>query len=155
MISTPILKLPHILKSKMPYITCDQLAYLLKNPKSSPYDNLILLDARSPFEFENCHIKTALNVIYPSQIKKILDDCSNKNACGICYCQLSQSRGPKLFQNVRSFDCEKNADHYPNLSLPQLFILNGGFSEFYKNYPSLCIGGRCETDNDTFSIKMN
>ena len=74
MISTPILKLPHILKNKMPYITCDQLAYLLKNPKSSPYDNLILLDARSPFEFENCHIKTALNVIYPSQIKKILDD---------------------------------------------------------------------------------
>ena len=139
MINSQLLKIPHILKNKLPYITCDQLADLLKNEKKSPFDNLFLLDARSPFEYKEGHIKTAQNIISISQIIRILNSCSNKNVCGICYCQLSQSRGPKLYQLIRDYDYEKNIDFYPKLSLSQLYILDGGYSHFNKKYPSLCV----------------
>lgn len=139
MLNPQILKLPHVLKNNLPYISCDQLASLFKNPKLSPFDDLILFDARSPFEYEAGHIKTAQNIISTSKIIRILNRSTNKNVAGICYCQLSQSRGPKLYQLIRDYDYEKNVDNYPNLSLPQLYILDGGYTQFNKKYPSLCV----------------
>lgn len=138
MIGTQLLKLPHILKNELPYIACHQLASLLKKPTPLPFDKIILLDARSPFEFERGHIKSAKNINFPSQIAKILDYSSKKNLCGICYCELSQSRGPNLYRYIRSYDYEKNNNDPSHLSLPQLYILDGGYKGFHSEYSSLC-----------------
>jgi M-phase inducer tyrosine phosphatase len=39
---------------------------------------------------------------------------------------------------MRQLDRKANGDHYPRLSYPELYILEGGYSEFFKDYPSYC-----------------
>ena len=53
----------------------------------------------------------------------------------VFHCEFSKCRGPKLYNLLRSFDREINFKNYPKLSYPQIFLLEGGYSEFYESFP--------------------
>lgn len=148
LIQTSDLRLPHIIKDHVPRITCDQLAQIIKTPTLFSFDLVMILDARFPYEFKGGHIMTARNILNRSQLRKIFRHCSNKNYCVICHCEFSQKRGPSLFQMIRSFDRESN--QYPHLSIPEMYVLDGGYKQFYEKYPSLCVGGYTEMRDDHF-----
>lgn len=147
-IQTSDLKLPHIIKDHVPRITCDQLAEILNAPHLFSYIDIIILDARYPYEYKGGHINGAQNVASRAQLRHIFRQCANRNYLVICHCEFSQKRGPSLFQMIRSYDRESN--HYPKLSIPEMYVLDGGYKLFYDKYPSLCAGGYTEMRDDYF-----
>lgn len=58
-----------------------------------------------------------------------------KNKKIIFHCEFSQCRGPKLYNLLRSFDREINFKRYPELHYPEIYLLEGGFSQFFPNFP--------------------
>ena len=122
-----------------PTISCHRLAEIIENPSS--YDQIIILDARFQYEFNGGHIIGARNIINSNQIADIYNNCSGKKTCLICYCEFSQGRSPTLFKMIRSYDRNQHINDYPNLTIPNLYVLESGYRSFYDNYPSLCVGG--------------
>ena len=113
-------------------------------PTSHFFDCLLILDARFEYEFKGGRIIGAINITsYKSMIslyKRYIEDVRNgKSIAIIIHCELSSQRGPKLYNRFREYDRDMN--QYPNLTYPNLFLLEGGYKKFYGLYPEFCIGG--------------
>ena len=52
----------------------------------------------------------------------------------VFHCEFSQSRGPSMYQAVRETDRMLNEARWPQLNLPEIYILEGGYSPFYEAY---------------------
>lgn len=57
----------------------------------------------------------------------------------VIHCEFSSHRGPRLFRLLRRWDRELNA--YPNLFFPEMYVLNGGYKDFFSKYPQWCTSG--------------
>ena len=51
----------------------------------------------------------------------------------IFHCEFSQQRGPRAFRALRTFDRRRNV--FPCLYYPQIYILDGGYHQFHKEFP--------------------
>ncbi|WUR02461.1 M-phase inducer phosphatase 2 (CDC25A) [Vairimorpha necatrix] len=91
-----------------------------------------IVDCRFPYEYEGGHIKNAINV---NNTKKVKGLFKNPKIL-IFHCEYSSVRAPKLAHYVRNLDRKKNA--YPKLTLPEIYILQGGYKEFYSQYSEMC-----------------
>lgn len=86
---------------------------------------------------------TLTNIISPfkeiigkfSEIEVGLTKKNLKNKKIIFHCEFSQCRGPKLYNLFRNFDRETNFQNYPDLTYPNIYLLEGGYSLFSKEYP--------------------
>ncbi|XP_018606206.2 cell division cycle 25 homolog d isoform X1 [Scleropages formosus] len=54
----------------------------------------------------------------------------------VFHCEFSSQRGPQLCRYLRKLDRSLNV--YPQLFYPELYILEGGYREFYSHFPDLC-----------------
>lgn len=50
----------------------------------------------------------------------------------------SNTNNPHRAQHIRRRDREVNKEHYPRLTYPDIYILDGGYSSFFKNHRTLC-----------------
>lgn len=129
--------------------------------RTPPYDNLnfMLFDCRFPYEYKAGHIKGAENIYLQSDMKDRLFGNKVKLQSGptekqpastglgsigpsgnqlsdakhtilIFHCEFSSERAPRMANIVRDFDRKFN--EYPLLHYPELIILEGGYSTFYK-----------------------
>uniref|UniRef100_A0A336M1V0 protein-tyrosine-phosphatase n=1 Tax=Culicoides sonorensis TaxID=179676 RepID=A0A336M1V0_CULSO len=129
--------------SDLKSITCETMAKLL----NGEYDNQIasykVIDCRYPYEYEGGHIRGALNLYMQDQILKVLMDSSctpnndsPKRNILIFHCEFSSERGPKLSRFLRSSDRDRN--EYPELQYPEIYLLHGGYKDFFAVHPELC-----------------
>ena len=51
----------------------------------------------------------------------------------IFHCEFSQIRGPRAFRMLRSQD--RKINQFPNLSYPQIYVLESGYSQFHRDFP--------------------
>ncbi|CAF1637891.1 unnamed protein product, partial [Didymodactylos carnosus] len=102
--------------------------------------NLILIDCRYSFEFNGGHIKDAINLYTEDMIRDFFNDMviSQKEVDIVFHCEFSGERGPKMMRLFRQLDREYNFDMYPKLLFPKLFLLDGGYYEFFKFRSSFC-----------------
>lgn len=56
----------------------------------------------------------------------------------VIYCEYSSQRGPGLARAIRRHDEAINADFFPRLCYPQIFVLEGGYREFYNEFMNRC-----------------
>ncbi|KAB5523670.1 hypothetical protein PHYPO_G00155220 [Pangasianodon hypophthalmus] len=56
----------------------------------------------------------------------------------VFHCEFSSERGPRLCQYLRELDRVVNAQTYPHLLYPELYLLQGGYKRFYSCCPELC-----------------
>lgn len=120
------------------YITCNTLAHLLGGGYKE-VQTYHLVDCRYPYEYAGGHIKEAKNLYREDQISEhFLKNPSPPQGrrVVIFHCEFSSERAPKLSRMLRNLD--RKANLYPHLHYPELYILKGGYKEFYETFKCLC-----------------
>ncbi|ORZ08848.1 Rhodanese-like domain-containing protein, partial [Lobosporangium transversale] len=104
------------------------------------YDLLYIVDCRFPYEFEGGHIKSAVNVNTTDKLEELLlqPAITDKRVLLIFHCEFSCERGPRMARHLRNQDREANAMHYPAVFYPEVYVMQGGYSGFFKENKSYC-----------------
>ncbi|KAM7376344.1 hypothetical protein PAMP_006085 [Pampus punctatissimus] len=124
------------------YITSDVMVAALTGQFNHLVERVVVIDCRYPYEFEGGHIKGALNLHQEDQVQDfllktpIIPSCPEKRVVIIFHCEFSSERGPRMCRFVRERDRAMN--EYPKLHYPELYILKGGYKEFFPHFKSEC-----------------
>ncbi|CAO1437323.1 unnamed protein product [Diamesa serratosioi] len=107
-----------------------------------------VIDCRYPYEFDGGHIQGALNLYTQEQILEELvmkktdmpavTTDGHKRHILVFHCEFSSERGPKLSRFLRNHDRMSNTDSYPALHYPEVYLLHGGYKEFFESNSTLC-----------------
>uniref|UniRef100_A0A2I3G958 protein-tyrosine-phosphatase n=1 Tax=Nomascus leucogenys TaxID=61853 RepID=A0A2I3G958_NOMLE len=102
------------------YISPETMVALLTGKFSNIVDKFVIVDCRYPYEYEDGHIKTAVNLPLERDAKSFLlqspiTPCSlDKRVILIFHCEFSSERGPRMCRFIRE------RDHaHPNFCEPQ------------------------------------
>ncbi|KAH9513256.1 hypothetical protein Btru_034491 [Bulinus truncatus] len=125
-------------------ITPETLMRLMSDEFSHEVEEYHIIDCRYPYEYEGGHILNAVNIYtkdaviekYLKSPKSAKD--SQKRIILVFHCEFSSERGPRLFRFLRSQDRESNKECYPHLHYPEIYLLEGGYKNFFENYSHLC-----------------
>lgn len=79
------------------------------------------------------------NANYKSLYRKYFCQKRKETPIIIFYCEFSSERAPNLYLLSRTLDTEMN--NYPSLTFPNIFVMEGGYSEFVSTYPKSCSDG--------------
>ncbi|OXB52821.1 hypothetical protein ASZ78_013530 [Callipepla squamata] len=105
---------------------------------SSAIDSCVIVDCRYPYEYEGGHIKGAVNLPMEQDVeefllkKPIVPFDASKRVIVIFHCEFSSERGPRMCRFVREKD--RACNEYPHLHYPELYVLKGGYREFFPQY---------------------
>lgn len=135
--------LPHFLPDDptdcIPRISRATLLDVLDGRFAEQFDQKIIIDCRFEYEYDGGHIDGAVN----HNDKELLTSQLFQTPMGgrsllIFHCEYSAHRAPLMARHVRSQDRTVNAEHYPKLTYPEVYILEGGYSGFYAENRSRC-----------------
>ncbi|KAM5140418.1 uncharacterized protein ACMZJ9_014255 [Mantella aurantiaca] len=121
------------------YITSYTLAHLLEGRYKDTVEKYYVVDCRYPYEYAGGHIKGAWNFYKEEHISEYFlsrPSQPESRTVLIFHCEFSSERAPKLCRILRNMDRKENI--YPRLYYPELYLLRGGYKEFYENFKDLC-----------------
>ncbi|KAM6163095.1 M-phase inducer phosphatase 2 isoform 2-T2 [Rhynchocyon petersi] len=124
------------------YISPETMVALLTGKFSNIVEKFVIVDCRYPYEYEGGHIKTAVNLPLEHDAETFLlqspiTACSlDKRIILIFHCEFSSERGPRMCRFIRERD--RAANDYPSLHYPEMYILKGGYKEFFPQHPTFC-----------------
>ncbi|NXF25243.1 MPIP2 phosphatase, partial [Rhodinocichla rosea] len=139
---------PHLLptvEGKDPglkYISPGTLAAVLSGRYSSFVGSSVVVDCRYPYEYEGGHVKGAVNLPLQRDVEEfllerpIVPQEGGKRVIVIFHCEFSVERGPKMCKFLRERD--RSCHEYPRLHYPELYVLKGGYREFFSQFPGHC-----------------
>uniref|UniRef100_A0A8C4UXZ3 M-phase inducer phosphatase n=1 Tax=Falco tinnunculus TaxID=100819 RepID=A0A8C4UXZ3_FALTI len=123
------------------YIDSEMIVSVLTGKFASFIKECVIIDCRYPYEYEGGHIKGAVNLHMEEDVedyllKKPIQPSENKRVIVVFHCEFSSERGPRMCRFVRERD--RLANEYPNLHYPELYVLKGGYKEFFLRCRSFC-----------------
>ncbi|EGW06693.1 M-phase inducer phosphatase 3 [Cricetulus griseus] len=128
------------------YVTPDTVAALLSGKFQDLIEKFYIIDCRYPYEYLGGHILGALNLysqkelhdLHPSPFlkKPTVPLDIQKRIIIVFLCEFSSERGPRMCRSLREKDRALN--QYPALYYPELYILKGGYRDFFPEYTELC-----------------
>ncbi|XP_009990690.1 PREDICTED: M-phase inducer phosphatase 2 [Tauraco erythrolophus] len=124
------------------YISPEMMVAVLTGQFSSLIESCVIVDCRYPYEYEGGHIKGAINLPMEQDVeeyllkKPIVPFDASKRVIVIFHCEFSSERGPRMCRFVREKD--RACNEYPHLHYPELYILKGGYREFFPQYQTHC-----------------
>ncbi|NWZ15591.1 MPIP2 phosphatase, partial [Agelaius phoeniceus] len=139
---------PHLLptvEGKDPglkYISPETLVAVLSGSYSSFIGSSVVVDCRYPYEYEGGHVKGAVNLPLQRDVEEfllerpIVPQEGGKRVILIFHCEFSVERGPKMCKFLRERD--RSCHEYPRLHYPELYVLKGGYREFFSQFPGHC-----------------
>lgn len=135
--------LPHFLPDDpadtIPRISRQTLLDVLDGRYGEKFDQKMVIDCRFEYEYDGGHIEGAVNYndkeLLASQLFKT--PMSGRTLL-IFHCEYSAHRAPLMARHVRSEDRTINAEHYPKLTYPEVYILEGGYSAFFAEHRGRC-----------------
>ncbi|XP_064601137.1 M-phase inducer phosphatase-like [Liolophura sinensis] len=125
-------------------ITPETLARVINDEFCDVIQQYLIIDCRYPFEYNGGHIQGAVNCFTKDSIMENLlkspmnSTNSEKRTILIFHCEFSSERAPKLSRFLRSMDRDVNKDCYPHLHYPEVYLLHGGYKNFYETQKELC-----------------
>jgi M-phase inducer tyrosine phosphatase len=128
-------------KDIVPRISGDTLMNVLSGVYDEMFDMLFIVDVRYPYEYHGGHIRGAINVNTSEQFTEMFFNEPIPNAVIVIHCEMSHNRGPQMAGLFRDTDRNLNKASYPNLFYPNVYVLDGGYREFYAAHPDHCDGG--------------
>ncbi|XP_065519023.1 M-phase inducer phosphatase 2 isoform X2 [Lathamus discolor] len=131
------------------YISPAMMAAVLTGQFSGLIESCVIVDCRYPYEYEGGHIKGAVNLPLERDAEQfllrapIVPRDASKRVIVIFHCEFSSERGPRMCRFVREQDRARN--QYPSLHYPELYVLKGGYREFFPQYqhPPGVVLSRC------------
>uniref|UniRef100_A0A673T8N6 M-phase inducer phosphatase n=1 Tax=Suricata suricatta TaxID=37032 RepID=A0A673T8N6_SURSU len=124
------------------YINPETVAALLSGKFQSLIEKFYIIDCRYPYEYLGGHIQGALNLYSQEELynfflkKPIVPLDAQKRIIIVFHCEFSSERGPRMCRTLREEDRALN--QYPALYYPELYILKGGYRDFFPEYMALC-----------------
>jgi rhodanese-related sulfurtransferase len=110
---------------------------------------VVVVDCRYSYEFNGGHIRGAVNITLPhveDQLREMFfgqrtgvpatAQPGKSRTVVLFHCEFSVSRGPKTMQRFREIDRSLNV--HPALSYEQVYLINGGYQDFFVAHPELC-----------------
>ncbi|PNP53812.1 hypothetical protein THARTR1_05936 [Trichoderma harzianum] len=135
--------IPHFLPDDptdtIPRITRETMLSILDGKYSDKFAQRMVIDCRFEYEYEGGHIDSAVN----HNNKELLADQLFQTPMEglsllIFHCEYSAHRAPLMARHIRSQDRTINAEHYPRLTYPEIYILDGGYSGFFAEHRARC-----------------
>ncbi|NWZ96335.1 MPIP1 phosphatase, partial [Nesospiza acunhae] len=123
------------------YIDSEMIVSVLTGKFESFIKQCVIIDCRYPYEYEGGHIK----VCGPHkgragglklQPGKPIQPSEDKRVIVVFHCEFSSERGPRMCRFVREQD--RLSNEYPNLHYPELYVLKGGYKDFFSRCQSFC-----------------
>ncbi|KAF7559546.1 hypothetical protein G7046_g4615 [Stylonectria norvegica] len=135
--------LPHFLTDDptdtIPRISKETLLDVLDGKYYQHFDQKMVIDCRFEYEYDGGHIDGAVNYndkeLLASQLFQ--NPMSNRTLL-VFHCEYSAHRAPLMARHVRSEDRTANAECYPRLTYPEVYILDGGYSGFFTEHRGRC-----------------
>ncbi|KAJ7988859.1 hypothetical protein DPEC_G00313560 [Dallia pectoralis] len=124
------------------YITPEMMVSVLSGQFHHLVERVIVIDCRYPYEFDGGHIKGALNLHQEEQLEEYLlrtpitPLSPDRRVLLIFHCEFSSERGPRMCRFVREKD--RTMNDYPSLHYPELYVLRGGYKEFFPHCQIQC-----------------
>ncbi|XP_036907615.1 M-phase inducer phosphatase 2 isoform X2 [Sturnira hondurensis] len=124
------------------YISPETMVALLMGRFNNIVEKFVIVDCRYPYEYEGGHIKTAVNLPLEQDAELFLLQSPimarglDKRIILIFHCEFSSERGPRMCRFIRERDRAINV--YPSLHYPEMYILKGGYKEFFPQHPTFC-----------------
>ena len=129
-------------------ISAETLSRLMAGEFATEVAEFKIVDCRYPYEFEAGHIDGALNLYTKDMIEQfLLEPLTHKPAIEpegharriiVFHCEFSWERGPNMSRFLRNIDRQRNKEHYPALHYPEIYLLHGGYQQFFKEQRALC-----------------
>jgi rhodanese-related sulfurtransferase len=126
-------------KGKIPYITGETLRGLSEGKYSDLFNSIVIIDARFAYEYDGGHIRGSVNVPDPGELRSRFFADPASRTLFVFHCEFSRVRGPSLAGFFREIDRSVNV--YPKLHYQNVYILDGGYAEFFRRFPEACDGG--------------
>lgn len=103
------------------------------------YDDLVIIDCRFPHEFSGGHIPNAINIssLEAMDNHALLTQPVSSQTLIVLHCEYSAHRAPRIALHLRNRDRMMNSHRYPALHYPEVYILEGGYSLFYREHRHL------------------
>ncbi|XP_015453518.1 M-phase inducer phosphatase 3 isoform X10 [Pteropus alecto] len=120
----------------------EMVAALLLGKFQGLIEKFYIIDCRYPYEYLGGHIQGALNLYSQEELYNfflkmpIVPLDTQKRIIIVFYCEFSSERGPRMCRSLREEDRALN--QYPALYYPELYILKGGYRDFFPEYKELC-----------------
>ncbi|XP_022915194.1 M-phase inducer phosphatase-like [Onthophagus taurus] len=136
--------------SDLKSINPSTLVGLMKGEFQNRVASFKVVDCRFPYEYEGGHISGAINLYTKEQImdellhSKIEENSpvgaheDHRRHILVFHCEFSSERGPNLLRFLRKVDRNHNMKFYPYLHFPEIYLLHGGYKNFYEEHPDLC-----------------
>lgn len=131
-------------------ITCRTLDALLDGHYDAQIDTFHVIDCRFDYEYNGGHIPGAININTTQGVEDFLlgarvqkpepsmsGDAAKKTIL-VFHCEFSQKRAPTFAKHLRSKDRSLNGHVYPRIHYPEVYILEGGYCQYYKESGARC-----------------
>jgi M-phase inducer tyrosine phosphatase len=123
----------------LPRISKETLIRVLDGNYNQQYEKLLVIDCRFEYEYNGGHINGAVNFNDKEELSSQLFDVEpTSKALLIFHCEYSAHRAPIMAKFIRNKDRAVNSERYPYLTYPELYILDGGYSSFFKDHRPRC-----------------
>lgn len=135
--------LPHFFpedqNDTIPRITRETMLDVLDGKYGEHYAHKMIVDCRFEYEYEGGHIDGAINYNDKELLASHLFQTPIEGrTLLIFHCEYSAHRAPIMARHIRSQDRAVNAEHYPHLTYPEVYILEGGYSGFFQEHRDRC-----------------
>ncbi|WFD42527.1 protein-tyrosine-phosphatase [Malassezia psittaci] len=141
-------------------VTSDTVSDLLHGKYDDRVSGFQIVDCRFEYEYEGGHIQGAKNLSTVEQVQQYfltpgqglhrerpLPHRTQSGTCNdlgdkrkfllIFHCEFSWKRGPSMALALRAADRSMASD-YPRCHFPDVYVLQGGYAEFFRTHPELC-----------------
>ncbi|KAL7977820.1 hypothetical protein Chor_010772 [Crotalus horridus] len=117
------------------YIDPEMIVAVLNGSFSLSLKRCLIIDCRFPYEYEGGHIKGAVNLPLEEDVEDFLlktpiaSSSGGRRVVVVFHCEFSSERAPRMCRFVRERD--RLGNQYPSLHYPELYILKGGYKDFF------------------------
>ncbi|KAI8998987.1 hypothetical protein BD414DRAFT_407128 [Trametes punicea] len=131
-------------------INCQTLNDLLDGKYDSRLNTFHVIDCRFDYEYLGGHIPGAININTTAGVEEFLLGMSankptpstssdpNKKTILVFHCEFSVKRAPTFAKHLRSKDRAMNNHVYPKVHYPEVYILEGGYSQYFQECSMRC-----------------